>query len=243
MMPQSRDPADDAADGFEGEIAGLGLSDIIQLNVQNQFSGCIAVHYEDRRGLVFLREGEIVHAECGTDTGEQAFYEILSWPGGRFDLQQNVATTQGTIKKSWQFLILEAHRRIDERRAGRAAPPPPPAAAAAAKPASKDGLIERLRTIPGVAYALILGKEGARVGDDRYEAEVLAGQSLYLAMVGRQLGASLAAGELVSAVVQGTTRHLLFFVAKNHFLSVLIEPDAQVGAVEAEVRKAFAPGR
>src|SRR5919108_369740 len=97
-------------DGFEGEISGFGLSDIIQLNAQNRFSGCIEVHYEGRRGLVFMRDGEIVHAEHGGIVGEAAFYEILSWPGGRFSLQENLATTRSTIQKSCQFLILEAHR-------------------------------------------------------------------------------------------------------------------------------------
>jgi predicted regulator of Ras-like GTPase activity (Roadblock/LC7/MglB family) len=237
-MARSNEPAESAADGFEGAIAGLGLSDIIQLNVQNRFSGCIEVHYEDKRGLIFMKDGEIVHAEQGSISGEPAFYDILAWPGGRFVLQEKVATTRSSIRKSCNFLILEAHRLIDERRAGRGAPPPPPA-----KPGSAAALVERLRQILGVTYALLQGKDGARVGDDSYEAEVLSGQAIYLSMVGQRLGAHLGTGELVSAVVEGEARHLLFFVAKNLVLTVLADPAAQVGAVEAEVRKALAPAR
>ncbi len=240
---------------FEGEISCLGLSEIIQLNVHNRFSGCIEVHDEERQGLIFLRDGEIVHAEQEGILGEAAFYEIVSWPGGRFSLQENVATTRSTIKKSCQFLILEAHRLMDERRrrADPAAPPPArrPAAATAAdtpaataaKPTSAAVLLEKLRGIPGVAYAVLLDKEGGRIGDDRYEAEVLAGQALYVAMVGRQLGEKLQAGEIRSAVVQGTTGHLLLFALKNHFIAVLVRSEAQVGAIESEVRKALAAPR
>jgi len=237
-------PNNDAlkTDGFEGEITGLGLSDIIQLNVQNRFSGCIEVHHEGRRGLIFLRNGDIIHAEQGALIGEAAFCEIVSWPGGRFSMQENVATTRSTIQKSCQFLILDAHRLMDERRAvPRTDPLPSPASAP--KPTSAEALMNRLRAIPGVAYAVLQGKDGARVGDDSYEAEVLAGQALYAAMMGRQLGEGLQAGELHTAVVQGSTRHLLLFLSKNNLLAVLVEAESQVGAVEAEVRRALLPSR
>ncbi len=232
---------------FEGEVSCLDLWEIIQLNVHNRFSGCIEVHDEERQGLIFLRDGEIVHAEQGGTIGEAAFYDIVSWPGGRFSLQENVATTRSTIKKSCQFLILEAHRLMDERRprADPAAPPPPsrPAAATAAKSTSAAALLEKVRGIPGVADAVLQGKDGGRIGGDRYEAEVLAGQALYVAMVGRRLGEKLQAGEIRSAVAQGTTGHLLLFALKNHFIAVLVRSEAQVGVIESEVRKTLAAPR
>ena len=107
-------------DGFEGEITAAGLSDIVQFTAQNRFSGCVEVVYERRRGLIFMRDGEILHAEQGGLAGDAAFYEILSWPAGRFSLQENVTSTRSTIKASCQFLVLEAHRLIDERRAASA---------------------------------------------------------------------------------------------------------------------------
>lgn len=243
MVAEKLDKADAR---FEGEIAGLGLADIIQLDVVNQFSGCIDVQYEDLRGLVFLKDGEVVHAEQGKLVGEDAFYEILSWPGGHFSHKQNVATTRSTIAKSCHFLILEAHRLMDERRAGRAqapAPPAPPATAAPAKPSSAAAVLSELRSIPGVVQAVIQGKEGGRVGDDSYEGEVLSGQALYVAMVGRQLGDRLKAGEVQSVIVQGANRHVVLFVAKSHLITVVVDAAAQVGAVEAAARKVLLQGR
>ncbi len=239
MAPNERPK--DSAEGFEGEFTRLGLADVIQLNAQNRFSGCIDVDCEGRRGLIFLRDGEIVHAEHEGVVGEAAFYEIVSWPGGRFSLQENVATTRSSIKKTCSFLILEAHRRIDERRAGRS--PEPSASAAAAKPTSPRPLVERLRAIRGVVYAVLQGKDGERIGDDTYEAEVVAGQAQYLAMAGRQLSATLKAGDVHSAVAQGTTNHLLLLVAKSHSVAVLLEGDAEVGAIQAELRKVLTAGR
>ncbi len=224
--------------GFEGEFTRVGLADVIQLNAQNRFSGCIEVDCEGRQGLIFLRDGEIVHAEHQGIVGEAAFYEIVSWPGGRFSLQENVATTRSSIKKTCSFLILEAHRRFDERRAGRSPEP-----AAAGKPTSPGPLLGRLRAIPGVVYAVLQGKDGGRIGDDTYEGEVVAGQAQYLAMAGRQLSAALKAGDVHSAVAQGKTNHLLLLVAKNHSVAVLLEGDAEVGAVQAAIRKALTAGR
>lgn len=233
------------AAGFEGEIAGLGLSDVIQLNVVNRFSGCIDVQFEDRRGLIFLKDGEIVHAEQGDTSGETAFYEIVSWPAGRFSHQENVATTRSTIRKSCQFLILEAHRLMDERRADRAtrtAPPPLPAAPAP-RATSAAALLQALRAIPGVLFAVIQGKDGGRIGDDSYQGEVLAGQALYVAMIGRQMAERLQAGEAHSAVVHGTDRHVVLFTTRSHLIALLVNAAAQVGAVEAAARKALAHGR
>jgi predicted regulator of Ras-like GTPase activity (Roadblock/LC7/MglB family) len=231
-------PSKSTAAGFEGDISGLGLTDIIQLDVVNRFSGCIDVAYGDRRGLVFVKDGEVVHAEQGGVTGEAAFYEIVSWPEGHFSHKENVATTRRTIEKSCQFLLLEAHRLMDEG-GPRARPSGPPAAART----SAGALLETLRTIPGVLYAVIEGKDGGRVGDDSYEGEVVAGQAQYVAMIGRQLGEKLRAGDVRSAVVQGVTRHVVLFVAKSHLIAVLVDPGARVGAVEGAVRKALSQGR
>jgi predicted regulator of Ras-like GTPase activity (Roadblock/LC7/MglB family) len=229
-------------EGFEGEVSGLGLADILQLNAQNRFSGCIDVQCDGRRGLIFFRDGDVIHAEDGDTIGEEAFYAIVAWPGGHFSLQPNVATTRATIRKSGQHLILEAHRRMDEQRSGRGEPPSP-AQPAAGKPIPAGALVEKLRHIPGVLYVVIQGKDGARAGDPTYEAEVLAGQALYVAMAGGQLGAKLQVGELASAAVQGTARHLLLFAARKHFLTLLVNSEAQLGPVEAAARKVLSAPR
>jgi predicted regulator of Ras-like GTPase activity (Roadblock/LC7/MglB family) len=222
-----------------GEIVGLGLTDVIQINLHNRFSGCIAIECPAGNGLLFFRDGEIIHAEQGSRVGEEAFYDILEWPPGRFRLQPNVTTTRTTIQKGSQHLLLDAHRSLDERRAGRKAPPPPPAAPS--QPTRSSDVIERLRRIQGVAYAALHGKDGSQVGDDSYQSEVLAGHAVFLSMLGNQLGSVFQAGTILSAVVQGTTNHLVLFSTKSHLLSVLVQGSTQAGAVESEVRRVLAP--
>ncbi len=242
-MAQPKQPLKGASDGFEGDMAGLGLADVIQLNAQNHFSGCVTVQNGESRGLVFFRDGEIIHVEQGESVGEEAFCDILEWPTGRFSSQPNLATTRSTIQKAWQHLLLDAYRQLDERRAARQGKPPPIRREAPARPAGAGGIIEKLRRIAGVAYAVVQTKDGVRVEDDSYEGETLAGQAVYLAMVGKRLGSVLQTGEVNSAAVQGAGRHLLLFAAKSHYLSILVQSESQVGAVEAEVRKVLAASR
>ncbi len=241
----TKQPATSAA-GFEGEISGLGLSDIVQLSAVNRFSGCIEVRYEGRRGVVFMRDGQIIHAEHGTLTGEPAFYEIVSWPGGRFTLQEKVATTRSTISKSCGFLLLEAHRLMDERGAvAFAAParnpsaPAPAATAAAPRQATAASVLERLRAIPGALHAVVQPKDGSRIGYDSYDAESLGGYALYLAHAGRRLSDALKAGDIASAVVQGSTRHLLVISTRAHLVALVVAADTEVGTAELEMRRAL----
>lgn len=233
-----------SAYGFEGEVAGLGLSDLLQLNARNRFSGCFRVRHDDGLGLIFFRDGEIVHDELGAKIGEEAVWDILEWQTGRFAVEPNVVTARRTIQKGVEHLLLDAHRVLDERRAAGRNPAPPVPAPAAAPPASAAAggaaaAVDAVRRVPGVANAVVLTREGRRVSADGYEAEVLTGQAVYLAMVGTEFGSIFQAGELRFGSVQGTQSHLLLFATKSHFLGVQARPDAEVGAVDAGIRAAL----
>jgi len=233
--------APSAADGFEGEVAGLGLPDLLQLNAQSRFSGCFRIRNQGSLGLIFFRDGEVVHAEMDGRTGEEAFRAVLAWPAGRFSVEPNVVTARRTIHKSCEHLLLDAHRQLDERRArsreAAVAPTPAPA------PGSSAGPIRAVRAVPGVIEAVVITRDGKRLGDDGYAAEVLAGQTTYLAMIGAEVGALFQAGDLRYASLEGSRQHLLVFGTRSHYLGVFARPDGEVGAVDAAVRSALSAGR
>ncbi len=234
----------ESPEGFEGAVAGLTLPDVIQMNALNRFSGCISVQFGQRTGAIFFRDGEIIHAEQGETVGEAAFYAILQWPGGKFNLQPKVTTTSLTIRESWKFLLMEACRLLDENR-NRSRVLHQPLEKKVEGGTGGGGMsasvTERLRQIPGVAHAVVLGKDGIPVSDMSYEAENLAAQAVYMAMIGSQLGNVFGVGDTRAAAVQGKASHLLLFEAKNHYLTVAVKGESQLGAVETEVRKALSP--
>jgi predicted regulator of Ras-like GTPase activity (Roadblock/LC7/MglB family) len=243
MAPSTGQPKD-PGDGFEGAIRGLSLPAVIQFNAQNQFTGCLAIHSGDSTGLVFFLAGGVVHVEHGDRIGEEAFYDIMEWPNGRFKLHPGLTSTRSTIQKSSQHLLLDASRVLDERRAGRMPQTTPPVPREPGVKALKaSDIIEKVQAVPGVLYAVLQTKDGSRVGDQSFEAEVLAGQGSFLAMVGSQLAPIFQTGELVSATVEGKTRHLLLIGMKNHYLCVLVSGDSKAGAVEAHIRQTLSWNR
>lgn len=230
------------AEGFRGDLAGLSLPDIVQLTTSNGFSGCVTIQHEDRVGRIFVREGRVIHAEQGGRTGEPAFWDIMEWRSGHFGLQANVSTTAHTIQKSAQHLLMDALRVVDERRAGRPAPPP---AAAPAPP--EDGgrtLVDHVVTVPGVAGAVVVDRGGTCVcGGGTPEAEILAAQGAYLALLSERIGELLGGGTLRAAVARGDADHLLVLGGRNGHLGLRVAGAADLAAVEASVRKAAEENR
>ncbi len=223
-------PTKGAVLGFEGAIAGLPLSDVIQLKGHNRFSGCITVEYDQSQGAIFFRDGEIIHAELGQTTGEDAVYAIISWPGGKFSIQSKVTTTSRTITQNINYLLLEAHRRLDE---GLIVPPP---ASNSSSLRRRNSIAEKIMRISGVTYATISDKQGNPLEDDSFEAKSLAEKGLALAGSGNQLGELFGVGEARSVAFQDINFHLLMFESRNHYLTVAIKGDSQLATVEADIR-------
>jgi hypothetical protein len=98
--------------GFSGTVTNTSLHDIIQLICIGRNSCRMEVRSRDRKGLIYFRDGEIVHAEKEGGTGEEAFYEIVSWELGKFECDAE-STKEETIRESWDFLLMESMRRLD----------------------------------------------------------------------------------------------------------------------------------
>lgn len=226
--------------GFEGSVAGLPLTDVIQLKGHNRFSGSISVEYRENQGMIFFRDGEIIHAEQGGRSGELALYEIIRWPGGRFTIQPKVTTTSRTIQQSIGYLLLEAHRLIDEERAGAEGDGPGDDAAVAMVRRRMSPIAERILKIVGVAYAVLVKNDGTPVEDDSFEAEALAGKGVALAVVGNRLGELFGLGEAKSAAVQSKGSQLLLFEAKHHYISIAVKGESNLAQVEGDIRTTFA---
>lgn len=98
--------------GFHGSVHGLSLVDMLQM-----------YHYARRdvtvvvggvaRGNVHLKNGEVIHAELGEETGEAALRKILSMASGSIHTSPLVCDTE-SISRSFQSLVLDVLREIDE---------------------------------------------------------------------------------------------------------------------------------
>lgn len=100
---------------FQGSLKELPLPDIIQLVSVSGKTGVFSLTRNgDASGEIFLRGGQIVHAQVGDLQGEEAVYELAIWPEGEFVFTPGTETQLTTIQKSNTNLLMEAARRIDE---------------------------------------------------------------------------------------------------------------------------------
>jgi hypothetical protein len=100
---------------FQGSLKELPLPDIIQLVSVSGKTGVFSLKRDgDSAGEIYLRGGQIVHAQVGDLKGEEAVYELAIWPEGDFVFTPGRETELTTIQKSNTNLLMEAARRIDE---------------------------------------------------------------------------------------------------------------------------------
>jgi YesN/AraC family two-component response regulator len=100
--------------GFQGKVFGLQLTDIIQMNCLSRVTTALTFTKDSEKGVIYLTEGEIVHAECGEEQGTDAFYKIMSWQEGEFVSNIGIVSPLQTIHQSWEHLLVEAMRKNDD---------------------------------------------------------------------------------------------------------------------------------
>src|SRR5574342_526609 len=83
--------------GFQGKVFGLQLTDIIQMNCLSRVTAALTITKDSEKGVIYLNEGEIIHAECGDQKGADAFYSILSWQEGEFVSNIGIVSPVTTI--------------------------------------------------------------------------------------------------------------------------------------------------
>jgi hypothetical protein len=66
-------------------------------------------------GTVYLRNGQIAHAETRNSYGNDAIVEIVSWGGIEFAYEGKVDTPATTLKKRWEELLIEAIEECKRR--------------------------------------------------------------------------------------------------------------------------------
>ena len=111
----------DAAQGFQGVLRRVGLTDVIQMECLARNSSILEIYNEHVLGRIYIEEGQLVHAAGGDLVGEAPLHKLLSLPGGSFELAQFEAPAQTTLSGPWEFLLMEAARKRDEMSANRPA--------------------------------------------------------------------------------------------------------------------------
>lgn len=104
---------------LEGDLGDIGLSHLIQwLCTQRRNVGIELERAGEKgsreKGLLYLASGEIVDAAAGATRGETAVYRLLGWNDGVFKVDAGLRAPGRSIWASWNELLLEGMRQLDE---------------------------------------------------------------------------------------------------------------------------------
>lgn len=129
-------------DGFRGVLRKVSLQDVIQMECLSRNSSILEINARGRHGMIFIEDGQIVHAEDTPLTGVNAFNDLLSLAGGNFQVKPFTAPPRRSISGSWEFLLMEAAQKRDEAQGDLEAGPAEEAAASLAAGSVHEGMEE-----------------------------------------------------------------------------------------------------
>jgi len=101
-------------EGFQGTIDGIDLMDIVQFNGLSRSTAALKVTTGEQEGMIFFKDGAVVHAMCGDQSGEDAFFTILGFNGGTLQNIRGVHPPIVSIHKSLEGLLFEVAVKNDE---------------------------------------------------------------------------------------------------------------------------------
>ncbi|MCA9985428.1 MAG: DUF4388 domain-containing protein [Anaerolineales bacterium] len=105
-----------------GNLQDINLASLVGTIIQDNATARIELWRDSRLAAVFIKDGRPYHAEVaeinGSDKaklfGETVIYELLTWPGGEFKVDRDITSPQKSISASWDFLLMEGLRSMDE---------------------------------------------------------------------------------------------------------------------------------
>lgn len=99
-----------------GRLADLSIAELLQTLHLAGKTARINISAGLVKGNLSLLDGNLLAASFEDTQGEEAFYELVGLAEGRFEVLVGTQPDPANLTESTEFLLLEALRRLDERR-------------------------------------------------------------------------------------------------------------------------------
>ena len=83
-------------------------ADVLQMCCLSCRNGAVQMVKDGQSGLVFLRNGKIVHAETAAIRGREALVEIVGWKDVEFAYERSIRPPLETITAPWDETLIDA---------------------------------------------------------------------------------------------------------------------------------------
>ena len=193
--------------GFRG-VQSKTLVDIVQLECLTQSSAILKVTTSMAEGHIWFQRGEIIDAVSGDASGREAFFEMLSWKSGNFEIMASDTPRPRTIFSSYEGLLMETAHTQDE--------------SAAAPIAPDDVGLAAFARFKGVQFAVSVQTADPTKFEQwgMENPEVMAKWIHQTSKAMQSLGDLLEAGQLEQLEGLGTQRHIAIIVSDEESLAV-----------------------
>ncbi len=101
---------------FEGRLSEISLSDLMQVFAMNKKTGVLKLKSHNIDASIYIRNGEIIHAQTKKIFGEKAMYRLLGLVEGDFIFEPDVISEQISLRGALDNLLMEGMRQLDETR-------------------------------------------------------------------------------------------------------------------------------
>jgi len=109
--------------GLVGRLETMPMADLVQVLHICRKTGMLRLAQGPQTVSLYFEEGEVRHAQVADQTGEEAFYRMVTWTEAGFSFESGQRSETVTVKQTTMTLLMEGLRRVDEgRRAGSASP-------------------------------------------------------------------------------------------------------------------------
>jgi CheY-like chemotaxis protein len=99
---------------LRGSLAQMNVIDLLQSLELGRKTCSLKISNNGEHCDLFFTEGQISHAIYGDLKGDDAVYKVLAWTAGNFQIDFEASSTEATITKSTQGLLMEGLRLLDE---------------------------------------------------------------------------------------------------------------------------------
>ena len=94
--------------------------DVLQMCCLSRRDGAVQIVQGKQSGIVFLRDGAIVHAEAAAAHGNEALFEIIAWKFVEFAYDRTFRPPVETITIPWDEALIEAVAQHKEQKLAQA---------------------------------------------------------------------------------------------------------------------------
>ncbi len=204
---------------LQGNLKEMSLANLIQINCQEMRTARLSLLHQGQTASIFFSDGQVVHAENGTNKGESVIYQALTWDDGTFTLDTDVPAPERTIQTSWPVLLLEGMKRAAEWQTE-----VDRAVESLAEPKMSPDQLGQLKAIDGVTGAVIASSDGVVQSSDipDSDGEREAAVAVFVGGAARQIAETLSLGKFQHGIVFWKNRRVLVLGTPDRYFGLVL---------------------